>query len=97
MVIHIKIAPTILFYCVYLMGLVLFAISPMLHLEGWLTALGVGLLLCVTVWGSYSFVGTEMLKGWSIALTLADITWGVCVSTVSVITGFYAFQIFAGN
>jgi uncharacterized membrane protein len=97
MVIYIKMASAILFYAVYLVGLVLFAISPALRLESWLIAIGVGLLLCVIAYGSDGVAGMEILKEWSIALTLVDITWGVCVSAVSAMAGFYAFRILAGN
>lgn len=97
MVVHIKMIPAILFYVVYLAGLVLFAISPAMREENWLVAAGLGLFLGVIAYGSYDLTNMATLKGWSITLTLVDIAWGACVSALSAVAGFYASRIFTGN
>lgn len=97
MAIEIKIVPAIIFYIIYLAGLVLFAISPALREQNWLVAAGLGLLLGIVAYASYDLTNLATLKSWSISLTLVDIVWGAFVSAVSAVAGFYAARIFAGN
>lgn len=97
MALEIKIVPAIIFYIIYLAGLVLFAISPALREQNWLVAMGLGLLLGIIAYASYDLTNLATLKGWSVSLTVVDIAWGAFVSAVSAVAGFYAARIFAGN
>ncbi|MGV8834915.1 DUF2177 family protein [Cellvibrio sp.] len=97
MSVEVRIVPAIIFYVLYLAGLVLFAISPALREQNWLMAVGLGLGLGVIAYGSYDLTNMATLKGWSLSLTLVDIAWGAFVSAVSALAGFYAARIFAGH
>lgn len=97
MAVEVKIVPAIIFYVVYLAGLVLFAISPALREQNWLMALGLGLALGVIAYGSYDLTNMATLKGWSLSLTLVDMAWGAFISAVSALAGFYAARVFAGH
>jgi uncharacterized membrane protein len=97
MAVEIRIVPAIIFYMLYLAGLVLFAISPALREQNWLMAVGLGLGLGVIAYGSYDLTNMATLKGWSLSLTLVDMAWGAFVSAISALAGFYAARIFAGH
>ena len=97
MAVDVRIVPAIIFYVLYLAGLVLFAISPALREQNWLMAVGLGLALGLVAYGSYDLTNMATLKGWSLSLTLVDIAWGAFVSAVSALAGFYAARIFAGH
>lgn len=97
MAVQVRMVPAIIFYVLYLAGLVLFAISPALREQNWLMAVGLGLALGVIAYGSYDLTNMATLKGWSLSLTLVDIAWGAFVSAVSALAGFYAARIFAGH
>lgn len=97
MAVQVRMVPAIIFYVLYLAGLVLFAISPALREQNWLMAVSLGLALGVIAYGSYDLTNMATLKGWSLSLTLVDIAWGAFVSAVSALAGFYAARIFAGN
>lgn len=97
MAVEVKMVPAIIFYLLYLAGLVLFAISPALRSESWLMAAGLGLLLGIVAYASYDLTNMATLKDWSLTLTLVDIAWGACVSAVSAVAGFYAARLFAGH
>lgn len=97
MAVEVRIVPAIIFYVLYLAGLVLFAISPALREQNWLMAVGMGLGLGVIAYGSYDLTNMATLKGWSLSLTLVDMAWGAFVSAVSALAGFYAARIFAGH
>ena len=97
MAVDVRIVPAIIFYVLYLAGLVLFAISPALREQNWLMAVGLGLALGLVAYGSYDLTNMATLKGWSLSLTLVDIAWGAFVSAVSALAGFYVARIFAGH
>lgn len=97
MAVEIKMIPAVVFYVLYLAGLVIFAISPALREQNWLIAAGLGLALGVVAYASYDLTNMATLKGWSISLTLVDIAWGAFVSAASAVAGFYAARVFAGN
>jgi uncharacterized membrane protein len=97
MAVEVKMVPAIIFYLLYLAGLVIFAISPALREQSWLLAVGLGLLLGIVAYASYDLTNMATLKGWSITLTLVDIAWGAFVSAVSAVAGFYVARLFSGN
>lgn len=97
MAVEIRMVPAVIFYVLYLAGLVVFAISPALREQSWLLAAGLGLGLGIIAYASYDLTNMATLKGWSISLTLVDIAWGAFVSAVSAVAGFYAAKMFAGN
>lgn len=93
---EVKMVPAIIFYLVYLVGVVVFAISPALRAQNAMLAAGLGLLLGVVAYGSYDLTNMATLKGWSITLTLVDIAWGAVITATSAVAGFYAARIFYG-
>lgn len=97
MAVEVRIVPAIIFYVLYLAGLVLFAISPALREQNWLMAVGLGLALGVIAYGSYDLTNMATLRDWSLSLTLVDIAWGAFISAVSALAGFYAARMFAGH
>lgn len=94
MAVKIKIVPAVIFYLLYLAGVVLFAVSPALREQNWLIAVGFGFLLGLIAYGSYDLTNLATLKHWSISLTFVDIAWGAFVSAISAVAGFYAARIF---
>lgn len=97
MAVEVRIVPAIIFYVLYIAGLVLFAISPAMRESNWLLAVGLGAALGVIAYGSYDLTNLATLKGWSLSLTLVDMAWGALVSAVAAFGGFYAARIFAGQ
>lgn len=88
MTIEIKMIPAVIFYVLYLAGLAVFAISPVLDEQGWLVA-AVVLLLVAFVYVTYDLIRIARLKSWSLSLTLADIAMGTVVSLAFGVAGFY--------
>lgn len=97
MTIHVKMASAVFFYVAYLVGLVIFAISPLLRLEGELLAAVLGLFLCGIAYGGYSYTPLKILNGWFITLTWADVAWGMLVSLASAMAGFYISHLLVGS
>lgn len=69
-----------LFYPLYLLGLLVFAIRPAL-IEGRATpALRLGALFGLLAYATYDLTNQATLRDWPWAVTLADLIWGAFVS-----------------
>jgi uncharacterized membrane protein len=76
--------PAVVFYAIYVAGIVVFAIAPALAGRGgWPTALGRGALLGLFAYATYDLTNQATLKDWSWRVTLADLCWGTFATAVS--------------
>jgi uncharacterized membrane protein len=75
--------PAALFYVIYLIGVVVFAVMPALQQRSGSTALGLGALLGLVAYATYDLTNQATLKGWPWQVTLADLCWGTAVTAVS--------------
>jgi uncharacterized membrane protein len=84
----------IIFYLLFIVGLILFVISPALEKQSWTYALIYGLLFGLMTYATYDLTNLATLKGWPIIVTIIDLIWGMTVSaSVSVITFFIAKKV----
>lgn len=74
-----RLAPALVFYAVYIVGLVHFGVKPGLT-GGALATLGNAALFGFVAYATYDLTNQATLKNWSTALTLADLAWGTFVS-----------------
>lgn len=70
----------VLFYALYIAGLVFFAVAPARRP---LAALGRGVCLGVLAYGTYDLTNQATLRDWPWRVTLVDLLWGGTVSGVS--------------
>lgn len=78
-----RLAPAIVFYALYAVGLTIFAVLPGLAEGGWKKALIWGGLLGLFAYGTYDLTNLATLKIWSLKLSLIDMAWGMGVSAGS--------------
>ena len=78
--------PAILFYVLYVAGIVIFAIKPALVTGRWSTAAGKGAMLGFFCYATYDLTNQATLKVWPAIVTIVDMSWGTlltaCVATV---------------
>jgi uncharacterized membrane protein len=78
-------AAGILFYLLFLAGLVVFVIAPAVEKESWERALLLGALFGLITYATYDLTNLATLKDWPLALTVVDLIWGmVLAGSVSV-------------
>jgi uncharacterized membrane protein len=78
-------AAAILFYLLFLAGLVIFVIAPSLERDSWVRALLLGALFGLVTYATYDLTNLATLKDWPLALTVVDLTWGtILAGSVSV-------------
>jgi uncharacterized membrane protein len=90
-------APAIVFYLLYVIGLVYFAVRPALAAGDWQTALINGAALGFFAYATYDLTNQATLKNWSTVLTLADLTWGTVLSGVSALIGYLVTALIVGS
>ncbi|KQX87102.1 DUF2177 family protein [Variovorax sp. Root473] len=76
-------AAAVLFYVLYGVGLVVFAIAPALGAAGPAVAWRRGALFGLVAYATYDLTNQATLRDWSWAVTAADLAWGTAVSGVS--------------
>ena len=77
----------IVFYLLFIAGLVIFVISPAVEKHSWIHALVFGALFGLITYATYDLTNLATLKDWPILVTVVDLIWGtVLASSISVIT-----------
>ena len=79
-----RIGPAIIFYLLYILGMMIFAVGPALQNGNWKTALCYGAAFGFFTYMTYDLTNFATLKVWSLKVTVLDIIWG------SVLTGLAA-------
>jgi len=84
----VNLPPAILFYLVYPIGLVIFAVSPALKSGSAATALLYGALFGFFTYSTYDLTNHATLRNWSTALTLVDAAWGTILAGITTVIAF---------
>jgi uncharacterized membrane protein len=77
----------IVFYLVYLAGVVFFVINPALAKQSWKYALFAGMFFGFITYATYDLTNLATLKDWPPLITVIDLIWGTTLGgLVSLIT-----------
>ncbi len=78
---QVNVPPAVLFYVLYVAGIVVFAVLPALAgRRPWLSALGLGALLGLLAYATYDLTNQATLKGWPWPVTLVDLGGGAVLT-----------------
>ena len=84
----------IIFYLLFIVGLVLFVVIPAIEKGSWMHALLFGLLFGLITYATYDLTNLATLKDWPLLVTIVDLAWGaVLAASVSVVTYFIASKV----
>lgn len=84
----------ILFYLLFIVGLVLFVIAPAVEKGSWIQALLFGAFFGFITYATYDLTNLATLKDWPLLVTIVDLAWGATLGAlVSVLTYFIAGKI----
>jgi len=81
--------PAILFYCLYIAGLVFFALLPVFNEGNWVSALLYGGFFGLVCYATYDLTNLATLKGWPMKIVVYDLLWGTFISGVTCLTTFW--------
>jgi len=77
----------VLFYALYGLGLVVFAVLPAGPAPGWAKTVGMASLFGFFAYATYDLTNLATLKQWPIGLSVMDMAWGTCISAAAAAGG----------
>src|SRR5882724_7390166 len=69
--------PVLIFYPIYAVGVVVFVLIPSFEAKSLTMAITRGALLGLVAYASYDLTNNATLLNWPVAVTFADISWGI--------------------
>lgn len=78
-----RIAPALIFYAIYILGMVYFAIRPGLEEGNVVTALLSGAMLGALCYATFDLTSQAVFKVWSTHVTVMDIAWGAVATALA--------------
>ena len=85
-----RLAPAVLFYVLYLAGMIWFAGWPALQESAPAMALLNGALLGLVAYGTYELVSWTVMRDWHPSMVAVDMAWGTALTAGSVWGGVMA-------
>ena len=86
--------PAVVFYLLYVVGMLIFALSPAFATGKWTTAALYGALFGFFAYATYDLTSHATIRGWPAIITVVDICWGTLVTSVSAALAFIVVQYF---
>lgn len=84
----------VIFYLIFIFGLVFFVIMPAIESGSWVKAIAVGALFGFITYATYDLTNLATMKDWPLLVTIVDLIWGAFLAaSVSVITYLIAVKI----
>jgi uncharacterized membrane protein len=79
----------IIFYLIYIAGILFFAVRPALHGNSLREAALLGGLFGFFTYATYDLTNLATIKDWPIAIVFLDMLWGVCLCFIVAISSFF--------
>lgn len=89
-----KLAVAVLFYLLFALGLVIFAVLPNGVSAGWGRTAGIAALFGFFAYATYDLTNLATLKDWPVGLSALDMAWGTAVSAAAACAGKAAWEYF---
>lgn len=70
----------IIFYLLYIGGILYFAVLPSLKEHNWQTALMQGAVLGILCYATYDLTNMATIKNWPLVIVIVDIIWGAVLT-----------------
>jgi len=84
----------IIFYLLFIAGLVTFVISPAFEKHSWIHAALFGAFFGLVTYATYDLTNLATLKDWPVLVTVVDLIWGAFLAaSISMVTYFIAVKI----
>lgn len=84
----------LLFYLLFIGGIVIFVVSPAIEKHSWMTALLLGALFGLITYATYDLTNLATIKNWPLIVTVVDMVWGMMLSaSVATVTYLIAVRL----
>ena len=88
-----RMGSAVLFYLVYLVGVVIFAIAPAIRSGRWRDATIMGALFGFFCYATYDLTNQATLIVWQTRITLLDLCWGSFLTASGATAGYFASKL----
>ncbi|UUV98903.1 DUF2177 family protein [Vagococcus luciliae] len=93
----VKVTPAIIFYFVYLVGVVFFVLIPGIDKQSIFYTIFSGALFGFICYSTYDLTNLATIKNWPVTMTIIDLVWGTSVTAItSAIVYFINFNFLKG-
>lgn len=83
----------ILFYLIFIVGLVFFVIHPAVQKDSWTYALFVGMLFGLISYSTYDLTNLATLENWPLKITIIDLIWGSSLGGLVSMISFFILKV----
>ena len=83
-----------LFYGLYVVGIVIFAVMAGVRDDTWRSAAIYGALFGLVAYATYDLTNLATLKNWPVMVSVVDTAWGACVTALAATGGYLAVRFF---
>ncbi len=90
MISGVNLAPAIVFYLLYPVGLVIFAVPVGIRSGSLLAGISYGALFGFFTYATYDLSNYATLRNWTLQLTVVDIAWGTVLGAIAAAAGCLA-------
>lgn len=87
--------PALMFYVIYVVGVIVFVINPAIEKGSWTYALGYGALFGFVAYATYDLTNLATLKGFSPKIVVIDLAWGAFITATVAVGTYFAVKAFA--
>jgi uncharacterized membrane protein len=88
----VNLPPAVVFYAIYPVGLMIFAIEPALRAGSWLNAPIYGALFGFFTYATYDLSNQATLRNWTFSLTAVDVVWGTFLGALTSAVTFWVIS-----
>jgi uncharacterized membrane protein len=79
----------VVFYLFFIFGLLIFTVVPALRADSLGDAVIYGILFGLVTYSTYDLTNLATLKGWPFRVVVVDILWGIILSSMVSVAGFF--------
>lgn len=82
----------LIFYFLFIVGLVVFVINPGLASNSLIKTAGLGALFGLITYATYDLTNLATIKNWPLNITIIDLIWGTTLSTLVSLISFFILK-----
>ena len=79
----------IIFYLLFILGILVFVVLPGIKENSLLNTILRAVLFGLITYATYDLTNLATIKDWPLPVTLVDLVWGMVLSTIVSVAGFY--------
>jgi uncharacterized membrane protein len=92
----VKLAPAIVFYLIFPLGLIIFATPPAFRAGSVVPALMYGAAFGAFAYATYDLTNLATVRNWTLQIAIVDIAWGALISAIAAASGYWVTKATVG-